>query len=178
MNLKFYISNKLTTFMSKKIIFNLLMVYSIKQSLCGYIFNSNPDSLIDNFDSFTELLTKDDKKRKDKGLTKKMRETIIESFTKLQPGCFVDVGLPCNFQLDKFDGTKKYISEITEKANFVFNSFSEITNDGVDKVTNKNFIVIKGKKNDTTIIITLFKNITENKKIDKDGELKDNIKKS
>ena len=165
--------------MSKKIIFNLLMVYSIKQSLCGYIFNSNPDFIIVNFDYFTEILTNDNTRRKDNGLTKKMRETIIESFTKLQPGCSDKVELTCCFKLDKFDGTKKYISKIEEKANLVFGSFIEITNDGVDKVTGGNFIVIKGKKDDNkTITITLFKNIPENKKIDKDGELIDNIKKS
>lgn len=164
--------------MSKKIIFSLLMVYSIKQSLCGYIFNSNPDFLIDGFDGFTELLTNDDTRRKDRGLTKDMRENIIKSFTNLKPGCFVNVELKCCFKLDKFDGTKKYISKIEEKANLEFKSFIEITNDGVDKITGGNFIVIKCKTNDKTIKITLFKNIPENKKIDKDGELKNNIKKS
>ena len=67
---------------------------------------------------------------------------------------------------------------IEEKANLEFVSFVEITNDGVDNVIGKNFIVIKGKIDDKKIEITLFKNIPENKKIDKDGVLIDNIKKS
>lgn len=158
--------------MSKKIIFNLLIILSIKSNFCTYLMKINEIEDINNFNSFIEKISNEDKS-KDKDLQKKIKKIIIDEYKKLTNANFKNIDIQCPFTINIYDGTKKYVSEITEKDNLIFSDLNEIPQDGVKNVKNKNFIVINGKKNDTTISIIIFKELPENKIITQSGILED-----
>lgn len=158
--------------MNKKTMFNLLIVLSSKSNCCTWLMKINEIEDIDNFNSFVEKIS-NEKKAKKKELQKKIKNDIIDEYKKLQTANFKNIDIQCLFTINIYDGTKKYISEITEKGNLIFSDFNEIPQDGVKNVKKKNFIIINGKKNDTTISIIIFKELPENKKINKNGELED-----
>jgi len=161
--------------MDKKIIFSLLINFSIKYNFCTYLLNINKIEDIDNFNNFIEKLSNEDK-AKDKDLTKKIRTTIIDSYQKLEKANSKTLEIEqCPFAINVYDGTKKYVSVITERGNLIFGNFDEIPQEGVKNVKGKDYIVINGKKSNNTISIIIFKEIPENKKINKDGVLEDDV---
>ena len=156
--------------MSKKLLISSIIL-GTKSISGGYLFKMNNFNNISNFDYFVKKLTNENCK---KNIIDDIKKNIINNYKELKNAYIKEIDLKCGFNINIYDD-KKYISEIKEKENLVFGDFNEINNDGITETYKKNFIVILSKIDNNTIKIKLFKNIPENKKIDKDGKLVDNI---